>query len=65
MRFKNFMRKFIGTGEVQALEFGPEHFQEAGILPAPWGGMPLLEAYQLINKWNRSQAEPRFLYWLD
>lgn len=66
MRFTTYLRKILGTGEVQALPFGEEHFREAGVGYAPVAGMPLLESYQLVNKWNRLQPEqPRYLYFLE
>lgn len=65
MRFTQFLRRLVSTGEVQALPFAEEHFKEAGVGFAPIAGMPLLESFQLVNKWNRLQAEPRYLYFLE
>lgn len=59
------MRKLISTGEVQRLEFTADHFREAQMAPAPLAGMPLLESFELINKWNRAQHQPQFVYYLE
>ena len=65
MRFTRFMRRILDNGLTEVVNFGAEHFTEAGLRPALLGGMPQLEAYQLINKWNGGQATPRFVYWLE
>ncbi len=63
MRFKGFMRKVLETGRQESCDFRTEHFKEVGIMPQ--AAMPVLEAYQLVNKWNQSQVNPRFIYWLE
>jgi hypothetical protein len=63
MKFKGFMRRCIGNGVAEFIGFQSEHFREVGVGYAPIAGMPVLEAHQLINKWNRSTA--RFVYWLE
>ena len=65
MRFKTFMRRIIGETGPEVVPFGREHFTEAGLGYAPFAGMPILEAYELVNKWNRIQYAPRFIYWLE
>lgn len=65
MRFKGFFRKFVGTPGSEFINFGPEHFKQAGIGFAPSAGMPLLEAYQLVNKFNSGQHTPQFVYFLE
>lgn len=65
MRFKGFMRRIIGSGEIEAFGFGLEHFKAAGLAPTPAAGMPVLEAYQLVNQWNKQQTNPRFIYCLE
>jgi len=59
------MRRVIGEPVPEAMEFGPEHYREAGVGFAPGAGMPLVEAHQLINRWNRNQFEHCFVYWLE
>lgn len=65
MRFKGFMRRFVDGSAPEFCGFGSEHFREAGVGFAPSAGMPLLEAHELVNKWNKSQITPRFVYWLE
>lgn len=65
MRFKGFMRKFLGGGIAEFCGFQSEHFKEAGLMPMPAAGMPVLEAHELVNKWNMGQTDPRFMYWLE
>lgn len=61
---KQFMRRMIGQDTAEVLDFGPEHFKEAGIAFAPLGGLPRFEAHQLVNRWNRLGGG-RFVYWLE
>lgn len=63
MRYKSYFERILETGEVRELSFGPEQFKTMGLLPVSIG-MPELEALQLINRWNRTQQQVRFLYWL-
>jgi hypothetical protein len=65
MRYKYFLRKHLSNGEVQRLPFEPVHFQGAGIPFAQMGGMPVLEAYQLVNSLNISQPEQKYVYALE
>jgi hypothetical protein len=64
MRFKTFMRRKIGGGKTELLCFGPEHYKKAGIPYSPIGGMPVLEAYQIVNDLNRNQPQQSFVYYL-
>jgi hypothetical protein len=65
--FKVFARQFVGlpghAPEPEFVEFTPEHFKKVGISPRS-AGMPVLEAYQLVNEFNRTATEP-FVYWLE
>lgn len=65
MRPTYYLRKFLGNGNVERVPFDASHFIEVGVLPAPLAGMPQLEAYQLVNKWNKSQTNQTFVYALD
>lgn len=65
MRFKQFCMKIIETGETVLKEFDHHHYKQVGVGYSPQSGMPLLESYQLVNYWNASQIEPRFIYWLN
>jgi hypothetical protein len=64
MRFQTFTRKQIDGDRTELLQFGPEHYRKAGIPYAPFGGMPVLEAYEIVNDLNRNQAEHQFVYYL-
>lgn len=66
-RYKGYMRTIIGQSGSEACDFRETHYREAGVAPSPLAGMPLLEAHELINKWNRDQAivHPRYIFWLN
>ena len=64
MRFKSFVRKEVDGDQAEFIRFGPEHYRKAGIPYSPFGGMPILEAYQLVNDLNRDQSDHRFVYYL-
>ncbi len=64
MRFRTFIRKQIDNDRAEFIQFGPEHYKKAGVPYAPYGGMPVLEAYELMNDLNRNQSEHHFVYYL-
>jgi hypothetical protein len=64
MRYINYYRRHLSSGETEILPFTREHFSEAGIGYSSLGGMPMLEAYQLVNKWNMNQPTQRYVYGL-
>jgi hypothetical protein len=64
MRFKTFIRREINDDRIELVQFGPEHYRKAGIPYSPFGGMPVLEAYEIVNDLNQNQAEHQFVYYL-
>lgn len=62
MRFKGFMIQRIGDDRPEFREFKPEHYKRAGIAPQA-AGMPVLEAYQLVNEFNKGGQ--RAIHWLE
>ena len=62
MNKQTYLCKVVSTGEVFERPFEPAHYREVGIAPRTLGGMPVLEAYQLVNRWNIVQASQRFVY---
>jgi hypothetical protein len=64
MRFKSFARKKINGDRTEVLPFQPEHYRKAGVPYSPFSGMPVLEAHEIVNDLNRSQAEHQFVYYL-
>lgn len=66
MRFKGFTRRVLGTFSQQEsfVEFTPEHYKLVGVGYSPALGMPVLEAYELINKWNAQQHRQGIVYYL-
>jgi hypothetical protein len=64
MRFKTFIRQQISGNQAELIQFGPEHYRRVGIPYSPFGGMPVLEAYQIVNDLNRNQSEHQFVYYL-
>lgn len=59
---KTYLARTVATGEVRELAFLPAHFREVGVAPAMAAGIPQLEAYQLINRWNIRQAVQGIVY---
>lgn len=64
MRFKTFTRKKINGDRTESFPFQPEHYRKAGIPYSPFGGMPVLEAHEIVNYLNRNQTENQFVYYL-
>jgi len=64
MRFKTYVRRTVSGDQAESVHFGPEHYKKAGIPYSPFSGMPVLEAYQLVNDLNRDQSEHLFVYYL-
>jgi hypothetical protein len=64
MRFKTFTRRKIRGHRTELFTFQPEHYRKAGIPYSPFSGMPVLEAYEIVNDLNRNQAEHQFVYYL-
>ena len=65
MRFKGYWRK-VSPNSPEFILFDESHYREAGVGYSPSIGMPVLEAYQLVNKWNMAEASRnRFRYWLQ
>jgi lipid A disaccharide synthetase len=63
MRFKGYMRRVLGHGDTEFVPFEPEHYKQVGVMPSPYVGMPVLEAFQLVNLWN--QQANKFVFWLE
>jgi hypothetical protein len=64
MRFKSFIRREINDDRIECFQFGPEHYSKAGIPYSPFGGMPVLEAHEIVNDLNQNRAEHQFVYYL-
>jgi hypothetical protein len=54
----------INDDRTESLPFQQEHYRKAGIPYSPFGGMPVLEAHEIVNDLNRNQAEHQFVYYL-
>lgn len=65
MRPTHFLRRIVPTGDVQRIPFDSTHYKAAGVGYSPAVGMPTLEAYQLVNKWNVQQIEQKYVYALE
>lgn len=61
MRPTHYLRKILANGEVTRVPFDKSHYDEAGLPASISGGMPILEAHQLVNKWNH-QTDQRIVY---
>ena len=64
MRFQTFIGRQINGDQTELFRFEPEHYRKAGIPYSPFSGMPVLEAYEIVNDLNRNQAEHLFVYYL-
>jgi len=64
MRFKTFTRRNFNGDRTEFFPFQPEHYRKAGIPYSPFGGMPVLEAHEIVNDLNRNQTEHQFVYYL-
>lgn len=65
-RYRGYMRTPVGSGSpAECRDFLETHYREAGVPPSPLAGMPILEAHELVNKWNRDQVSPRYVFWLQ
>jgi hypothetical protein len=67
MYYRTYLRKSLrGVDQpVERVPFREAQFKEAGLQFAPSRGMPMLEAFQLINKWNTNQLQQNFVYGLE
>jgi hypothetical protein len=65
MPHPTYLRKVLATGEIQRIPFTAEHYKTAGVLPAMLSGLPVLEAYQAVNRFNVSQQDQRYVYALE
>jgi len=64
MRFQTFTRRRINEDRIESFPFEPEHYRKAGVPYSPFSGMPVLEAYEIVNSLNQNQTEHRFVYYL-
>lgn len=64
-RHTHYLKKTLDTGRIDRVEFQSAHYDEAGVPRSTLAGMPLLEAYQLVNKWNKAQTNQRIVYALE
>jgi hypothetical protein len=64
MRYLTFTRRQIDGSQIELHPFGPEHYRRAGIPYSPYSGMPVLEAYEIVNDLNQNQAEHQFVHYL-
>ncbi len=64
MRFKTFIGRKLSDDRTELFQFRPEHYRKAGVPYSPIGGMPVLEAYEIVNELNKNQAEHQFVYYL-
>ena len=65
MRFTGFKIKSIADGESRKQDFLPKHYRQAGVPYAPAAGMPVLEAFQLVNQMNIDGGSPNSIFYLD
>lgn len=65
MRHTTYLVKQLWNGEVKQIPFTRVDFDTVGIPFASLGGLPTLEAFQLVNDWNVSQGIQQRVYGLD
>jgi len=61
MYIKNYKVRYAKTGEIFEREFTVEHY---GLI-AIHGGLSVLQAFDLVNQWNRQNATSGFTYWIE
>lgn len=61
MRFQYYCVR-TPSGPVHKVLFEAHHYNYKGV-PVSSLGMPLLEAYEMVNEWNRTI--PNYQYWLE
>jgi hypothetical protein len=59
---REYLKRTVITGEVVAVTFTKADYENVGVSYAPARGLPILEAFQLINGWNVSQDSQRTVY---
>lgn len=61
---KHYCCRSTRTGETEHnISFSARDFNDAGVPYASLAGMPILEAYQLVNRWNARQSH--YVYWIE
>ena len=60
MRYTHYFVQSPVTGQ-HKVRFNAQHFRYKGFMPSALG-MPMLEAFELVNEWNRKNG--KFKYWL-
>lgn len=64
-RHTGYSRCIIETGQVERLQFAPEHYDQAGECRdrrTPGGGIDELKALRLVNDWNSRGL--KYIYWV-
>lgn len=68
MRYKNYYVYDVLTKQKDCLLFDPLHYKEMGFDERTAAlGMPILEAHQLVNRWNtmdKGENNVYYTYWL-
>jgi len=59
---RTYLRRNVVNGHIVELRFERAHYIAAGVNPAIAAGMPILEAYQTVNKWNIGQDSQVYVY---
>ena len=63
MIYRHYYRRLNRNGsEVDKFQFEPAHFTRMGLKPQ--AGMPVLEAHELVNRFNR-EGNGTFTYFLE
>lgn len=60
----HYLVRIVATDEVSSVPFSRADFEGAGVPFSPLAGMPQLEAFQLVNKWNVTQPYQQRVYGL-
>jgi hypothetical protein len=60
-----YFQRSLTSGDIHQIAFTSKHYAAVGVPYSPLAGMPELEAYQLINKWNTQQVDQRFVYGIE
>jgi hypothetical protein len=61
MYIKEYKVRYAKTGEIFTKPFTQYHYQFIDL----YGGVSVVRALELVNKWNQQNAMSGFTYWIE
>ncbi len=59
-----YFRQDVEGKDIKKFRFTLEDYRTMGLLAGLLSPFPIIEAHQLVNRWNKQQSTPRFIYYL-